>query len=436
MKKTIYKIKSIEINGAKSIENSLIINYYPQTIKTLKNEAHKKDMIYNSKVKAIYGPNGSGKTAFIEAVMLYKTIVYETSIVSLNELFKTFINKNSNIFEITIKFVSINLEGKTNKQKSFEHHIKIEKSRDEFIISEEKISEGPNCIYDFDNNNSDLKKYQSITKMFINAVRDDSSNAEFKKKLTFYGIVKGKESAVYNCIDFSRRITIINDEKDDHSFYNFKKNNSSTESDYIEENYKKYSVKQKINFDHDRRKYENRIILNKEFIEKFEDELNRKTMFLKLFKPEIDKITYEKQEEKDYYIIKIQCQYEKYKIDLELESAGIKKLLNLEDALYNLKKGNIVFFDEYDSHLHDFACSKILEHIFYDTTGQFTFTTHNSFLMDIISSENNSIDIINVKNEVYTFKKNGNRVPSIINKLGNFNKDNYYNIDYLGALYE
>ena len=81
MKNIIYLLR-LEVNGIKNIEKPIELRFYK---KTIENDFDPE----NYRIKAIYGENGSGKTAIILAVRILQNILLDS-----NYLFGTEMQKN------------------------------------------------------------------------------------------------------------------------------------------------------------------------------------------------------------------------------------------------------------------------------------------------------------------------------------------------------
>ena len=66
--------------------------------------------------------------------------------------------------------------------------------------------------------------------------------------------------------------------------------------------------------------------------------------------------------------------YGNYTIDLEFESAGIKHLIEMYNALKLASMGAVVFIDELDANINDVMLGKLIEFFNYYGDGQLCFT--------------------------------------------------------------
>lgn len=105
-----------------------------------------------------------------------------------------------------------------------------------------------------------------------------------------------------------------------------------------------------------------------------------------------NEVLIERTDENHYYRITIQAAHEHQKgetvpLELNQESDGTQRLLNLMPALHHLRKGNAVYFiDEIDRSLHPMLIWKFLEFFLKSCEGgqrQIIVTTHESNLLDL-----------------------------------------------------
>ena len=155
----------------------------------------------------------------------------------------------------------------------------------------------------------------------------------------------------------------------------------------------------------------------------YKEKAKKKEKFIKLFKPNIKAIKVESKlvktsEEEDVYTVNDFIDYGDYSIDIELESVGIKKLMNLYTSLKHLSIGGILVIDELDSHINDIYLVKLIEYISKYSNGQLIFTTHNVSPMESLKSKKNSIDFMSMSGKLTSWTQIGNYSPSKLYKKG------------------
>lgn len=101
MHSDIYLLR-LEIDGIKNIDNPLEFNFYKKIInKDFNPEKYR--------IKAIYGENGSGKTAVITAIKILKNLIIDKSYLADSDTQKTLvesINKKKKGGYIEVEFYS------------------------------------------------------------------------------------------------------------------------------------------------------------------------------------------------------------------------------------------------------------------------------------------------------------------------------------------
>ena len=106
---------------------------------------------------------------------------------------------------------------------------------------------------------------------------------------------------------------------------------------------------------------EDRDMIDKQDIESYENKINKLTNFIKVFKPNLDYIAVDKKINNDTYFCDKIFHYDESSVNIEFESAGIKKLVRIFNALLSCTNGRVVFIDEFDANLHDVYFSKLIE---------------------------------------------------------------------------
>jgi AAA15 family ATPase/GTPase len=162
------------------------------------------------------------------------------------------------------------------------------------------------------------------------------------------------------------------------------------------------------------------------------------TKFIKLFKTDLVNIELTSKEDHDYYIIELYFCYTDYKIHIEFESNGIKKLVKMYSALDLLSKGLIVFIDEFDANINDVYLIKLLEYFSEYAKGQFVFTTHNVGPMEVLKKRKYALDFISRDGHITSWTKNGNYTAMNLYRKGMidrlpFNIDVFDFLDVFGV---
>ena len=140
--------------------------------------------------------------------------------------------------------------------------------------------------------------------------------------------------------------------------------------------------------------------------------------FLHIFKSDLKEIEIDKKNNEDTFVCNLVMVYDGYKINVEYESTGIKKLVRLFAYINEMVHGGIVFIDEFDSNLHDVYLCALLEYLMEYGKGQLCFTTHNVGPMDVLKQNKKSIDFLSENHKIYPWTTNGNYSPSKLYRNG------------------
>ena len=382
---------SFKVNGVKNIEKEIEINFYNKTLKRFSP--------CGSNVKGIFGPNGIGKTSIIKGIDILRKISlndnYLTNDFNLIILDKI-INKKIEKASLEIEFLVID----DKKKKSRYVHsitIAITSPKEIKILFENIKKKDPNT----DQVLGEILIENGIIKN--DSLHKDDLKSEIvditKNLLEKRSIVNIVKPSVLKSIDlekiryFYRKLHIKIDREDSHLGYALMDN----------------PLKDDIPFNDSIGNYD--MIISKNNLPIFEDYLRRMTEFLKIFKPNLRNIEYEKKEGKEEYYINILFVYDDYKVNYEFESMGIKNLFSLFTYFRALSEDEVVVIDEIDTSIHDIYLNKLIEFFAVDGKGQLVFTAHNITLLQTLKKYKHSIDFINENMEVISWIKNGNSSP-------------------------
>ena len=382
---------SFKVNGVKNIEKDIEINFYNKTLKRFSP--------CGSNIKGIFGPNGIGKTSIIKGMDILRKISlndnYLTNDFNLIILDKI-INKKIEKASLEIEFLVID----DKKKKSRYVHsitIAITSPKEIKILFENIKKKDPNT----DQVLGEILIENGIIKN--DSLHKDDLKSEIvditKNLLEKRSIVNIVKPSVLKSIDlekiryFYRKLHIKIDREDSHLGYALMDN----------------PLKDDIPFNDSIGNYD--MIISKNNLPIFEDYLRRMTEFLKIFKPNLRNIEYEKKEGKEEYYINILFVYDDYKVDYEFESMGIKNLFSLFTYFRALSEDEVVVIDEIDTSIHDIYLNKLIEFFAVDGKGQLVFTAHNITLLQTLKKYKHSIDFINENMEVISWIKNGNSSP-------------------------
>lgn len=409
---------NISVSGIKSIKEEVRLDFYKKTVnKNFNPERYR--------VKAIYGENGSGKSALITAVKIFQDLILNDNYLSeskTQEFLDEMINKALRVFCFKIEFF-IDLE--------------VEKYVYQYEI---QIGREKNGLYDIQyeslkwkNGNYANNKFQSIfecrdgklvsiactekatewiDKKTINLLSVHSLISLYSLNIaenTFIQDVADKEF-LYSMIAFfalTVSLKVYIEEEDQHEMYFLQKRlreNKLERQGFADELFgRENHFNLTLNV--------NEKFVEKKDIDEYKARVGQLTQFIKLFKTDLVSIDVDAKEDGERYVCDLNLNYGDYVINKEFESTGIKKLIRLFDCFRAASLGGIVFVDEMDSNLNDVYLCKLIEYFMYYGKGQLCFTTHNIDPMSALKENKNSIDFLSSDNRLIPWVSRGNATP-------------------------
>ena len=406
------------INGIKNLNKEVTLSFYKKTItKPIDTQS------YN--MKAVYGMNGSGKSGIIASVDILKNLLINPDYLnntlvqnSLHEL----INKKTQELHISVQYL-IN-----HKATTYLYHYTIDLTlkNDRYTIFHEEL-EYRNAFSNsgkwkkvFVTNDGNLTFPDQSDEMEIRDFYSKSINLLSTTSLSaLLSINKdtAKETPFFqhllSLIIFGTNLHVSTESQDDHRSYLIP-DNLETLFNYndVLKMYKK-SSRRNINVF---QVPETRVI--KDSYPDYEQKTHNLLHFLQLFKPELKDIEISRKEDKYSYECTLIMIYDDYRVNVEFESTGIKKLIRLSTYLLEMVNGGIVFIDEFDANLHDVYLCALLEYLMMFGEGQLCFTTHNISSMNVLNQNKKSIDFISMDHEIVAWRKNGNYSPASLYREG------------------
>lgn len=446
MENTIYLLNMC-VAGIKNIKEKVRLDFYKKTVD--KNFDPDK-----YRIKAIYGENGSGKSAIITAVKIFQDLILMDNYLSESKtqvFLGEIINKSTQKFHFDCEFFvradsySIAYEYSIDIGKNdtglYEIQSEVLRCKNGNYVNHnyKKIFESKNGELLYVNcNDSDrerlakksmnlLSSHSFISLCFKKGDKEDNSlnKKEFNEKFFYYIII-------YFMLTMT--ITVYLGEEDQHELYFLQKRLRESKPDYpaLQEGLLNYgeltNAFSGVN---------NRLV-EKRYFKEYKNKVDRLTQFIKIFKSDLISINIDTKENGDYYECDLNLNYGSYRINKEFESTGIKKLIRLFDCFVAASKMGIVFVDEMDSNLNDVYLCKLIEYFMYYGKGQLCFTTHNLDPMTILKENKNSIDFLSSDNHLVPWTSRGNASPENCYKNGLI-EDSPFNIDatdFVGILGE
>lgn len=442
-----YYLLNIRVAGIKNIKEEVRLDFYKKTVD--------RDFDPDKyRIKAIYGENGSGKSALITAVKIFKDLMLKGNYLNESKtqaFLDEMVNKSTGSFRFGMEF----LVGIASSKRVYNYSIHMKKSEKGLyeIYSEVlKVKNG-----DYANNNYKTI-YESRNGELSYALCSDKGKEFMVKKsinllstrsfLNIYAMDFNKEILFSNKeiidLEFSMHIVFLATlslllnvylgEEDQHELFFLRK--KWKEGVLADQGLQK----EFISYDDFANMYlsVNEKIIDKNNFEKYEKKVDQLTQFIKIFKQDLISIDIDRKENGDQYECDLNLNYGSYSINKEFESTGIKKLIRLFDCFVAASTIGIVFVDEMDSNLNDVYLCRLIEYFMYYGKGQLCFTTHNLDPMTILKENKNSIDFLSSDNHLVSWVSKGNAAPDSCYKNGMI-KDSPFNIDatdFVGILGE
>lgn len=407
----IMRVLKLELCGIKSIDKPISIDFCNKIIDY---NIEKKSFI-----KGIYGPNGAGKTGIITAITLYKILVIYKSAIDhplIRNSLINLINKKTKCLDISISYAYGDVENKTIDR--YKHSLSISLiNKEPFIVAEKyyklnsklektllfETKKGEVVFNSYKEDNSILEKRcinladkTTVSSIYASSVIKDDS---FKKEAKHFICIDQLLRLVFN-------ISLSFGSKDD-ALNNFNPKGDKLELLDYSQKFVAYLCEGRKFY---LKNYE--FLVDKKEIDSFENYINKMSLFIKVIQTNLLKIDPRKQsQDKDFIHYKLNFVYKDYSSDLQYESTGVKKLVDIYETLSHTANGGIGVVDEIDAGIHDIVINKIIEYFVKETNSQLLFTTHNVSLMEYLNEEDHSIDFLSTDSVLTKWIKNGNSSP-------------------------
>ena len=422
----MYYLLNIGVSGIKGIKNEVQLNFYKKTVdKNFNPEKYR--------IKAIYGENGSGKSAIITAVKIFQDLIDNERYLaeSKNQIFlNEMVNKSTKELKFHCEYL-VDLEaGKV----VYYYEVKLGlNNRGNYEIQYEvlKVKKGsyPNSSYAiiFESIDGELVKMSCdtedrdlIEKKTTNLLSSHSAVfvllMAYLQKYSFANLPNDAFHIVI-AVAFVLNLKVYLGEEDKHESYLLRERVGTHE---FGENMIPKGMNASSGV--------NEKTVSKDQFDAYQKRVEQLAQFIKVFKPELVSIDIDKKENGDFYECELNLNYGDYSINREFESTGIKKLIRLFDCFTAADQQGIVFVDEMDSNLNDVYLCKLLEYFKYYGKGQLCFTTHNLSPMTVLRDNKNSIDFLSSDNHLVSWTARGNATPENCYRNGMI-EDSPFNVD-------
>lgn len=433
----LYYLLNMTVSGIKSIKNEVHLDFYKKTI----DKSFDPDRY---RVKAIYGENGSGKSAIITSLKIFQDLFTRDNYLneSKNQNFlDEIINKETKNFKFDCEYLVdldtskmvYNYSVQLGKNSSDLYEIKYESLRQKNgdypnnnyrTLFECKDGELIDIKLDEQNKETIMKKTFNLlsTHSLVSLYITNINNIEWEREIDDFA--NGLMVDIMLCLTFALIFRIYLAEEDQHELYFLKKRLKETGIDKQALGERLLELGESINIFTS----VNEKKIAKQYFEKYEKKVGQLTRFIKIFKSELVSIDIDKKEDGDYYVCELILNYGNYTVNKEFESTGIKKLIRLFDCFLAASTTGIAFIDEMDSNLNDVYLCKIIEYFMYYGKGQLCFTTHNLDPMIVLKENKNSIDFLSSDNHLVSWTSRGNSSPDNCYRNGMI-EDSPFNVD-------
>jgi energy-coupling factor transporter ATP-binding protein EcfA2 len=419
-----YKLLKLTVCGIKNIESPITLDLYDHT------DYNHIDFEGNN-IRAIYGSNGSGKSALISSVNEARLFMTQANYLSSKtpDYFDNLINKKTHSFHFGWTFAT--LEGKGPKTRAtYEYGLDVKKSEfGSYVIANEKLAQIEGNIARGERRVLFETKQGEIVDLFIEEEEEKVGNFLRKKtqnlltKQTLISMIPGLLAeysshpgsfiggslmeGVMNTLVLALTLGVFLDQSDLHeSAPSFLKWSSKKWTERSGEELKELLIEQFAS----PKKGPETVIPYDQF-EAYRERIDRLTSFLQLFKPELQKIDIDKKDNGSAFLCTNTLRYRDYSVSEEYESTGIKKLISLFRLFQELDHGGIVFIDELDANISGVYLEKFIEYVSKYAKGQLVFTAHSMDPMKYLYQESKSIYFLGEQNVFVPWIKDGNYRP-------------------------
>lgn len=422
---------NVRMSGIKSIKNEIRLDFYKKTVD--KNFDPDK-----FRVKAIYGENGSGKTAIITGIKIFQDLMLSNQYLneSKNQRFlDEIINKETSRFTFGCEYIT----GEEESYIVYDYNFELEKNnKGDYVIKHESLNlkngnyPNNNYVNVFECDNGELINI-NCNETVKNIIEKKTFNLLNKNPfmslyiVDYTSVIEKDKEFSYNIAVMLFLIALINvyiNEEDKRDIYFLRKTireSHEKSSEYINDiNEILDTISVYSGFDDNS--------ISKSEFDKYKESVKQLTKFIQIFKRELKSIDIDAKDDGDNYRCELIFNYGNYKVNKEFESTGIKKLVRLYSAFKAANNYGIAFVDEMDSNINDIYLCKLIEYFMYYGKGQLCFTMHNVDPMSLLKQNKNSIDFLSSDNKIVSWVSKGHASPENYYKNGMI-ENSPFNID-------
>ena len=397
--------------GIKNIDKPISLLFSNRTIE--------KGVKKFTNVKDVFGYNGSGKTAIMTSILLYKRIItddrYLLQDITTSKLDKL-MNKKTKEFSFDVVF---DLGDEIVK-----HHIllKHDSLANGYVIKNEALEICKGRTLD-ENWELVASSNDGVVKVTQKYITNEIGELDYfdKNKFVFGSFLLGlmkllasKRNAFKGPMDNSLvclsgrlfvsiikiDVFLVDDDKHDSCFIDIENMMKMMKTNWSF--LKSYSTPEFCI---------GSVTIKKANFKDYEKKIARAAKFIQLFKPSLLRIDVTKKENGDFYQINNVFVYKDYGVDFEFESSGIKHLIKMFDALDACANGKIVFIDEMDANINSVYFQKLIEFFQKYGKGQLCFTSHDLLVMSSLKKQGKAISVVGDDCKIDAWSLVGNNSP-------------------------
>lgn len=424
--------------GIKNIDKITSIDFYNNSI----SRGDKIDL-KKKNIKGVFGINGAGKTAYVLAMNIYKSLTTESDYLlqySIKNKLQEIINKETKELFLETIFAVYNQKKGNKVEEVLKHTIRINHTINDFgqkdIELYEKLEKliGTTIntkyleVYNIEKGKLNINDSFVDKEWFINQYNNALEKSTLPSLTTSIMSKYQKDNIDNNQMILYVFHTFINsistqvfvDNEDDYDYYkadDYLIRGSNTSVDYLKD-FNKYIITLRVNED----------VVLKDNLDEYLNQINDLKKFIQILKPSLKDIEVDKKFDGERYHCKKKFIYDHYWVDEEYESTGIKRIVKMYSYIKYAIDGAIVFIDELDANISGVFLDKMIEFFAENGKGQLCFTSHNIMSMNILKQYKNSITVIGETGKVVNVVKNGNYQPVKLFYEG-FIEDSPFNIN-------
>ena len=414
-----YYLLNLVMSGVKNIDKEIAISFYKKKIdSSFDNSAYR--------TKAIYGENGSGKTAIVTGVQLLQDFIltpYYLNDIANQKYLHEIVNKKTETLHLECEFC----ESESVPDKVYRYSILVQLSKfGDYVLKSEKLEvksaaytsaryhevfrvESGELFYE----TKDEQLADDLKSATVNLLNSSTLFMTLYSGNSF-GKVKDSDLVAYLTQVYLFALSIVVDlDISDRQKESFTRRSIRFIYEGLTDEAESWKmIPRQDAFNGDTR------IVQKDNYEEYQEEVSRLERFIKLFKTNLKRIEIDKKERYNTYECALIMDYDEYKVHINFESTGIKKLVRLFDYMSFAANGKIVFIDEMDSNINDVYLCKMVEFFKLYGEGQLCFTTHSTSPMEVLRDSKNAIDFLSSDSHIVPWRKNGNFTPESMYRRG------------------